>query len=602
MRNRVTILLRNAKRAYIQGLNPSDKKKFWKAVKFLTKKTTSIPELSHDGTTASSGTKKADMLNMFFGKCFNHSLPPLDFPVLDELDPIGECPDELLCTVEEVQWLLSRLDTTKSNGPDGISARMLKAVAPCIAPSITKLFNMSIESACFPTMWKTANVVPVPKSNNHANPSNYRPISLLPTLSKLLEHHIHFLLSEQLSSLHPISNAQWGFQSRKSTVTALLTSTYEWFQQLEAGVEVCTVFFDLRKAFDSVPHRALLEKLKQLNLNPVLVRWICSYLMGRRQKVVVDGEASGSINVESGVPQGSVLGPLLFLIYVDGIVDTVLSPNSKISLYADDMLLFKTIKSNADYADLQKDIDNLTNWVTANHLAFNTSKCKYMLLSRKKYPSYPPVLKINSSLVERVYSYKYLGLRLTSTLCWSDHINDICCKAKKMVGLLYRRFYKNADSQSLFQLYLALVRPHTEYASQVWNPYLQRDIQQLERIQRFALRMCAKQWDLGYDDLLNFFNVPSLVDRRKYLSLCTMYKIVHNLVYFPHDVFVPRITTSRSASKLLYHQPFARTNAFLHSFVPNTCSVWNNLPSHNTHACSLSVFKSSLINTMYHDS
>ena len=149
---------------------------------------------------------------------------------LDELDPPRGCPEEFLCTVEEVQWLLNRLDTTKSNGPDGISAKMLKAVAPSIALSIMKIFNLSLESACFPTMWKMANVVLVPKSNDHANPSKYRPISLLPILSKLLEHHIHFLLTGHLSSLYPISSAQWGFQSGKSTVTALLTSTHEWFQ------------------------------------------------------------------------------------------------------------------------------------------------------------------------------------------------------------------------------------------------------------------------------------------------------------------------------------------------------------------------------------
>ena len=165
---------------------------------------------------------------------------------------------------------------------------------------------------------------------------------------------------------------------------------------------------------------------------------------------------------------------------------------------------------------------------------------------------------------------------------------------------MYRRFYQNTSPQSLFQLYIALVRPHTEYASQVWNPHLQKDIDQLERVQKFALRMCAKQWDLGYADLLNLFNVPSLVDRRNYLSLCTMYKVVHELVYFPYDLFVPKTTTLRSSSKLLYCQPFAHTNAFFHSFVPKTCSVWNNLPDYITHANTLSVFKSSLVNHMYH--
>ena len=169
-----------------------------------------------------------------------------------------------------------------------------------------------------------------------------------------------------------------------------------------------------------------------------------------------------------------------------------------------------------------------------------------------------------------------------------------------MVGLLYRRFYKDASPETLFRMYLALVRPHTEYASQVWDPHLQKDIDQLECVQKFALSMCAKQWDLGYAELLNRFEVPSLRIRRKYLSLCTMYKAVHELVYFPHDVFVPRTTTLRSLSKLLYHQPFAHTNAFFHSFVPKTCSAWNNLPDYVTYANTLPVFKSYLSNYMYH--
>ena len=216
-------------------------------------------------------------------------------------------------------------------------------------------------------------MVPVPKSNDHSNPSNYRPISLLPILSKLLERHIHVLISEHLTLFHPISNNQWGFQAGKSTVSALLALTYAWFQQLEAGEEICAIFFDIKKVFDTVPHRALLVKLKQLNLHPILTRWICSYLMGRWQKVVVEGETSEPIYVVSGVPQGSVLGPLLFIIYIDSINDTV---DSKTSQYADDMILTKPIRSTADFAELQADIDSLNTWVTDNHLTFNSSKCK----------------------------------------------------------------------------------------------------------------------------------------------------------------------------------------------------------------------------------
>ena len=153
-RNRVTFLLRIANRSYMQGLDPSDKKKFWKTVKHLIKKPSSPPVLSRNGSVTSSNVEKADMLNSFFGECLNQSLPSLDFSVLDELDHTQECPEELLCSVEEVQWLLDTLDTTKSNGPDGVSAQMLKATASSIAPSVTKLFNLSIQSGCFPVLWK----------------------------------------------------------------------------------------------------------------------------------------------------------------------------------------------------------------------------------------------------------------------------------------------------------------------------------------------------------------------------------------------------------------------------------------------------------------
>ena len=409
------------------------------------------------------------------------------------------CSDELLCTAEEVIFLIMSLDPSKANRPDGISAQMLKRTAHSIAPSLTKLFNISISQGRFPECWKTYSVVPIPKSANRSEATDYRPISLLSVVSKMLERQFHLYVTKHLNECHPLSNKQWGFQSGKSTVTALLSVTHDWFQALEAGQEVCSIFFDLRKAFDSVPHRPLVDKLANLGLDVHALSWITSYLTNRKQHVVVGGESSLDTPVLSGVPQGSVLGPLLFLVYIDNVSDVLLSDRSTLNLYADDMLLYKPVKSMEDIHHLQMDIDTISDWVNCNNLTLNPTKCKTMIISQKWNLVKPHAqFTLNSSPLEQVETFKYLGILLSLDLSWSSHIDFICTKARKLIGLLYRRFYGNVDNHSLLELYSVLVRPHLEYAAPIWNPHFIKDTNKLESVQRFALKMCLKQWNLGY--------------------------------------------------------------------------------------------------------
>ena len=281
-----------------------------------------------------------------------------------------------MCTEEEVLGLLQTTNTSKSGGPDKISGRMLKSTALSIAAPVSKLFNLSLLSGIFPAKWKLSSIVPIPKSADKGNLKNYRPILLLPLLSKLLEKHICGLLSDFLQSSTLIHDSQRGFQRSKSSTTALLDTTHNWFQLLESGSDIGAVFFDFRKAFDSVPHRALIKKLENIGKNPLLLRWIQSYLTGRSQQVLVDGETSDPLPVLSGVPQGSVIGPLLFLIYIDGIKTTSLSAESHLTLFANDMLLYRPIVNAADFSSLQKDIDSISDWVDRNHMQFNVQKCK----------------------------------------------------------------------------------------------------------------------------------------------------------------------------------------------------------------------------------
>ena len=541
-RNKTLQQLRSAKHAYLAQLNPRDPKSFWKTVKFLNKKQKSIPTLSQGEIVASTSIDKTKMLNKFFCSCFNTDFPPLTSKCIQhQSNPIQE---SLLCTEDEVHQLLLSLDVSKSNGPDGILPTMLKHTAGSITSSLTKVLNLSIRLGQLPSQWKQSLIVPIPKTSSADSPSCYRPISLLPVVSKILERHICDLLQDHLQSLNFISDKQWGFQEGRSTVTALIKCTDDWLKELEVGNDICAVFFYFRKAFDLVPHEPHFQKLSSLNLDDCILNWLHDYLCNRLQAVIVDGDESENSSVLSGVPQGSVLGPLLFLIYINDLTNVVVHRNSNVNMFADDVLLYHTISCPDDYLDAQHSISTIEHWSSDNHLQLNALKCKCMTISRKKEPITPlHDLVLNNGTLEKVQSYKYLGLLLTVDLSWSSHIASICLKARKILGLLYRRFYGNVNQDVLKQLYLSLVRPHLEYGCHVWKPHLENDKRELEKVQKFACRIATAHWDDSYDNLLHLLNLQPLQERRIHARLGMLYRIIYKLSYYPEDTFKLRASS-----------------------------------------------------------
>ena len=511
-----------------------------------------------------------------------------------------DCPDDLLCTEEEVLQLLSNLDTTKTNGHDDISAIMLKSTALSIAPIITELFNCSITLGKIPTEWKIARVSPIPKQGNSSNPSDYRPISLLSILSKILERHVANILIDHYSNI--LSSHQWGFTQGKSTSGALVTAIDAWHKLLDSGTEVCAIFFDYRKAFDTVSHTLLLQKLETAGVNIHILTWLHDYLCDRKQYVCVNGSSSEMLPVHSGVPQGSVLGPILFIIFINDVSQVPLSDGSLLTLYADDIMLHRPIYSIDDYESLQNDIDNLYLCSSSISLDFNATKCKYMIISRKKQPTSPLYnLNLNNTPLEKVNEYKYLGIWLTADLNWGKHIEYICSKARKKVGALYRQFYKYSSTNTMLKIYLTCIRPDMEYAVQVWSPYQKGHINALESIQKFALKVCSKQWNADYQSLLRAYKIHTLEKRRDYLNLSFLYNIITGTYSFPNPSPVQFKPTCSLATRSHQYQlliPTARTSTHLYSFFCATPRAWNLLSEDVVTASNIDLFKKRLLELM----
>ena len=271
--------------------------------------------------------------------------------------------------------MLISLDMSKSSGSDGISPRMLKSTAYSIALSLTKLFNLSLTTGVFPSDWKLSRVVPVPKGKKlRTSVAGYCPISILPTVSKIVESHVNQIILSSTSETYPISNHQWGFMHHRTSTSALISVIHDWLTALEDGNEICVIFFDIQKAFDSVPHVALL--LADIGIDLYLLRWIQNYLKNGMQYVVVEGASSPTLQVLSGVPQGSVLGPLLFILHLNDVIHCI-SEGSEANIYADDIALYRTIRSPEDYVYLQADIDSVAACLDAKLLTLNVSKYFY---------------------------------------------------------------------------------------------------------------------------------------------------------------------------------------------------------------------------------
>ena len=535
------------------------------------------------GVVSSSPKNTADLLGNFFSSTFvNEPYGPLEEECYKQpTTVIGD----LEFTEENVKLHLLKINKSKSMGPDGVHPKVLATLAKndSFVNAITLLFKKCFESSCIPDEWKTANVRALHKKGSKTDPSNYRPISLTCIMCKVYEKIIRtHILSHVLSK---ITSKQHGFMFGKSCLSNLLESVDFINDMLAKGECVDIFYLDFQKAFDTVPHYRLLEKLLSFGIANKTLYAIKDFLANRTFNVVVGNHKSENYSVTSGIPQGSVLGPLLFVLYINDLPDCI---KSFVSLFADDLKMYAFSK---DKNNNQTDLDQLVHWQNKWLLQFNTKdkKCKVLHIG-KGNPCNEYFL--NGILLPVVLSEKDLGVLISNDWKWNQHIASCVNKANSCIAWITRNVISRSP-EVMNKLYKSLVRPHLEYCVQLWSPMASHgnwaSIMSMEDVQRSFTRMIDGHGLLTYEQRLQSLGLTTLLERRARGDLIETFKILNGISNYGQNFF----RTSRSGKKLI-SRPGDEKSTKYSFFARRVINYWNKLPSQVTDAKSTDCFKSRL--------
>ena len=597
LQQEVKFHIREAHKKYLEDIVSDEfktkNKKFWSYVKSKSQDSSGVAPLKNkDGFLHSSSNHKAEILNQQFRSAFTNE-------DLSNIPSKGDSPfpsmDEILISSNGVKKLLKNLKTDKATGPDSIPAFILKTAAEELAPILAKLFQLSLDTGDVPSDWRNAWVVPIFKKGERHLASNYRPVSLTSIVCKVLEHIIHSQIMRHFSQHCILSDSQHGFRQNRSCETQLIMTSNEIAQNLAQNKQVDVILLDFSKAFDRVPHARLVSKLDYYGVRNKTLTWISSFLGQRKQRVLLEGVLSNEVDVVSGVPQGTVLGPLLFLTFINDLPDTIQHSTTK--LFADDCLLFRKIANTNDNKLLQKDLSALEDWEKLWQMDFNPGKCNVIRISPSKLKK---IIETNyilhNQVLEVTPSSKYLGVNISDDMSWSNHIRATVNKGNKTVGFL-RRNFRECTTTVKAATYKTMVRPVLEYASTVWDPSNQGDIEALEMVQRRAARYVFN----NYTDrtpgcvtsmLVNLKWEP-LAERRATNRLLMLFKIQNGLVDINATHLLKKSDSRTRGAEKLY-QEHTKYSVLHNSFFPRTIRQWNKLPSALTETPSLEHFKAGL--------
>ena len=579
--------------------------KTWKIIKNIVNKNKARQSQTkfklNDGNFTTDGSVISNTFNDFFiniglnlaGKIPNVGVSPVDYmgqPLVNSIF-LSEV------TANEISQILGSLKNGAA-GYDEINACLLKLVSPFIAEPLMYLCNQSLSEGLFPMELKLANVIPLYKSDDSFVFNNYRPVSLLCVISKVFEKVMYNRLLEFLETYKILTNSQFGFRKSYSTYMALMTLMDRLITSLVNDEHVIGMFLDFSKAFDTVDHAILLKKMYHYGIRGNALKWFESYLSNRKQYVTYNGISSVTKTVMCGVPQGSILGPLLFLIYINDLCSVC--KHTFPILFADDTNLFssgteiKTLETN-----INNELSHISIWLKVNKLSLNIKKTHYMIFRKRKKDSLNVKLSIDGELINEVDQIKFLGVLIDNKLTWKQHIAYVSGKIARGIGMIIKaRQYLN--KQGLISLYYSFIYPYLTYCNHIWGSTSKTSLKRLTTLQNKAVRIIAHaRWRASSDPIYKHLNIMKLAHINTYLIGRFMFRISIGKVPESLTSLLKKNSDYHSYSTRiadLYHVPCVKLDLSKTGIKYRGTSIWNLIALEEINLeVSEAVFKKNLI-------